>query len=86
MGLLLSLLIGASARQADNLRALPIHLSQREIEVQPDGRVLFEYYLVPSSTFIGEIMMMQGSLEVIYPSHLRDSIRKSASVIMIKHK
>ena len=78
--------IKASARQADNLRALPIHLSQREIEVQPDGRVLFEYYLVPSSTFIGEIMMMQGSLEVIYPSHLRDSIRKSASVIMIKHK
>ncbi len=78
--------IKASARQSDNLRSLPLHNSQREVEVFENGETIFEYQLVPSSTFIGEIMMMQGSVEVLAPSTVRDNVRRSALAVLSKHK
>lgn len=78
--------IKASARQSDNLRSLPLHNSQKEIELLENGETIFEYRLVPSSTFIGEIMMMQGSLEVMAPSHLREKIKSISGILYKKHK
>lgn len=76
----------ASARQSNNLRALPLHNSQKEYEVTENGETTFEYYLVPSSTFIGEILMMQGSVEVLEPLHLREKIKSISGILYHKHK
>lgn len=76
----------ASARQADNLRALPLHASQKETEKLTDGKVVFEYHLVPSSTFIGEIMQMQGSVEVLEPASLRQRIHELAQELANIHR
>ncbi|MDY4889016.1 MAG: WYL domain-containing protein, partial [Sphaerochaetaceae bacterium] len=76
----------ASARQADNLRALPLHASQKETEKLTDGKVVFEYHLVPSSTFIGEIMQMQGSVEVLEPASLRQRIHERAQELANIHR
>ena len=78
--------IKASARQSDNLRSLPLHNSQKEIELLENGETIFEYRLVPSSTFIGEIMMMQGSVEVLEPASLRQRIHELAQELANIHR
>ncbi len=77
--------IKASSRQSDNLRRFPLHHSQNEVGTDEEGRTTFEYFIVPSSTFIGEILMMQGSLEVLEPASLRAEICKKARILAIKH-
>lgn len=77
--------IKASERQGKNLRSLPLHHSQIEVGTTDDGHVLFEYFLVPSSTFIGEIMQMQGSVEVLEPASLRARIHRLAETLAFIH-
>lgn len=77
--------IKASSKQADNLRKLPLHHSQKEIGKVGKGQAIFEYFLVPSSTFIGEILMMQGSLEILEPASLRKQIYNKAKIVLSKH-
>ena len=64
-----------SAWQANYLRALPIHSSQREVEVK-DDYVVFEYFVKPTFDFRQEILSMGDTVEVIAPHSFREEMKK----------
>ena len=62
-----------SAGQANYLRSLPLHHSQREVESNGDYTV-FEYKIVPTDDFIQEILSHGRQLEVLSPEPFRRKI------------
>lgn len=63
-----------SMRQAQYLRTLPLHKSQREYEVC-DGYVDFIYNMNITYDLVQEILSMGREVEVISPQRLRDELR-----------
>lgn len=61
------------AWQANYLRTLPLHTSQKEIETTPKYSV-FSYYLRPTFDLIQEIITLKESVEVLEPKSLREEI------------
>ena len=60
--------------QANYIRALPLHHSQREIETT-DELVVFEYHIKQTFDFIQEILLHGDMVEVITPKSLRNEIK-----------
>ena len=60
--------------QADYVRALPIHESQREIE-RTDEWTDFEMDLVPCYNFYQQLLWHREKLEVLSPSSVRDELQ-----------
>ncbi|MCR5070979.1 MAG: WYL domain-containing protein [Bacteroidales bacterium] len=67
------LVIRAKAEQAKYLESLPLHPSQRAIEVTPEYSV-FQYLLVPTFDLKQEILSRGSTIEVIAPDWFRDEI------------
>jgi predicted DNA-binding transcriptional regulator YafY len=61
--------------QAKYIRALPLHHSQKEIEINAEF-VVFEYRIKPTFDFIQEILLHGDMVEVLTPVSLRKEIRK----------
>ena len=68
-----TILIRASKDERPYLRDLPLHHSQKEINVTAEYSD-FSYFLSPSDDFIGEILRKKNRLYVISPKELRDKI------------
>lgn len=68
--------IRASKEERPYLRDLPLHHSQKEINVTTDHSD-FSYFLSPSDDFIGEILRKKNRLYVISPKGLRDKVLQS---------
>ena len=66
--------------QKEYFRTLPLHHSQKEVEMEKDYSV-FRYYLSPTYDFLQEILSHGCEVEVLSPGHLRDEIRRHAEVI-----
>ena len=64
-------------KEADYIRALPLHSSQKEIEKRSDGSV-FEYYIKPTFDFCQELLSHGDRLEVLAPEWLRGQIASVA--------
>ena len=62
--------------QVEYLRALPIHESQNEVEINDDWSI-FEYRLVPCYNFYQQLLWHREKLEVLEPKHVRDEIKLS---------
>jgi len=62
------------AWQANYLRALPLHHSQKE-EERNDTFSIFSLYLKPSFDFRQEILWMGESVEVLSPPSLRETLK-----------
>ncbi len=62
--------------QAKYFRSLPLHSSQKEVEVMPDYSV-FEYHLKPTYDFEQEILSHREDVEVLEPMSLREEIKES---------
>jgi predicted DNA-binding transcriptional regulator YafY len=60
--------------QADYVRALPIHESQREIE-RTDEWTDFEMDLVPCYNFYQQLLWHREKLEVLSPASVRDELQ-----------
>ena len=60
-------------QQAEYVRTLPIHESQREVETNNDWSI-FEYRLVPCYNFYQQLLWHREKLEVLEPQHVRDEI------------
>lgn len=74
--------IRVDADQANYIRALPLHHSQKEIE--SDGEcVVFEYFIKPTYDFRQELLLHGADMEVLSPQSLRDEI-KSVAVKMCR--
>ncbi|HEY5592109.1 MAG TPA: WYL domain-containing protein [Paludibacter sp.] len=61
--------------QANYLRALPLHHSQKEIETTEDYSI-FTYYLKPTFDFRQEILSLGDDAEVLSPGNFREEIGK----------
>ena len=68
-----TVVIRASKEERPYLRDLPLHHSQKEINITTDYSD-FSYFLSPSDDFIGEILRKKNRLYVISPKELRDKI------------
>lgn len=66
--------------QKEYFRTLPLHHSQTEVE-NCDDYAVFRYYLSPTYDFLQEILSHGCEVEVLYPVHLRNEIRRHAEVI-----
>ena len=66
--------------QKEYFRTLPLHHSQTEVE-NCDDYAVFRYYLSPTYDFLQEILSHGREVEVLYPEHLRNEIRRHAEVI-----
>ena len=71
--------------EADYLRSLPLHHSQREIE-QKDGFVYFEYHMVPTFDLFQELQMHGSAIRVIEPDIFAYWIKKEAEMIYDDYK
>lgn len=75
----------ATMRQAQYLRALPLHHSQREYEVG-DGYVDFIYTMHITYDLIQELLSLGREIEVISPAKLRNDIRKKLHTALEVYK
>ena len=71
--------------QADYVRALPIHESQREIE-RTDEWTDFEMDLVPCYNFYQQLLWHREKLEVLTPSSVRDELHAIARQILANYE
>lgn len=60
--------------QADYIRALPIHESQREME-HTDEYTIFEYHIVPCYNLYQQLLWHRERLEVLEPLSMREEIK-----------
>ena len=70
--------------QANYLRTLPLHHSQKEIE-RTDTHSVFSYYLRPTFDFMQEILQHGETVEVLKPESLRNEIARIARVMAEKN-
>lgn len=61
--------------QANYLRALPLHATQRETE-RTAGYAVFEYWLAPAYDLRMELLSHGADVEVLQPEWFREEIRK----------
>ena len=59
--------------QANYLRSLPLHHTQKEVE-RTDHHTIFSYYLRPSFDLIQELLSMGETVEVLEPASLRSEM------------
>jgi hypothetical protein len=64
-----------TSSQANYLRALPLHHSQKEIETSEDYSI-FTYYIKPTFDFRQEILSLGEDAEVLSPAAFREEIGK----------
>lgn len=64
----------ASGNEARYLRDLPLHRSQVEEGVDPDGQVRFRLRVIPNRDLIMEFCRLAGNVEVIEPESVRFEI------------
>ena len=75
----------ATMRQAQYLRALPLHHSQREYEVG-DGYVDFIYNMYITYDLIQELLSLGREIEVISPAKLRNEVRNKLQAALDHYK
>ncbi|MBR2378390.1 MAG: WYL domain-containing protein, partial [Bacteroidaceae bacterium] len=75
----------ATMRQAQYLRALPLHHSQREYEVG-DGYVDFVYNMYITYDLIQELLSLGREIEVVSPAKLRNEMRNKLQAALERYK
>ena len=68
------LVVKVYGSQADYVRALPIHESQREIETTEEY-TLFEYRVVPCYNLFQQLLWHRERLEVMEPASVREEMK-----------
>ena len=66
--------------QVEYIRYLPIHESQKEIEINKDWSI-FEYRIVPCYNFYQQLLWHREKLEVLEPLHVREEMKKTIESI-----
>lgn len=79
------IVIKAYGAQAEYIRALPIHESQKELE-RIDEYTIFEYHIVPCFNLFQQLLWHREKLEIIEPKEMREEIKKIAQNIISLYK
>ena len=72
------------AFQANYLRSLPLHHSQKEVE-RTEQYTIFSYFLRPTYDFIQELLTMGERMEVLEPSPLRKEMARIGREMANRH-
>ena len=67
--------IRVAESQRKYLRSLPLHLSQKETEINENDSI-FTYYLKPTYDFIQELLRYADTIEVMEPLWLRTEVKR----------
>lgn len=70
----------ASAFQANYIRDLPLHESQKEIE-RNDSYSIFELHIRPTYDFYQEVLRMGTQVEVLEPNNMREELAKMTGIM-----
>lgn len=73
------------AFQANYLRSLPLHHSQKEVE-RTEQYTIFSYFLRPTYDFIQELLTMGERMEVLEPKPLRKEMARFGREMANRHK
>ena len=73
------------SKQRQYFRTLPLHKSQREVEIQPDYSI-FEYWMAPTWDLDMDLMQYADEVEVMEPECLRDEIIDHAWCMLDAYK
>ena len=79
------IVIKAYGAQAEYIRALPIHESQKELE-RTDEYTIFEYHIVPCFNLFQQLLWHREKLEIIEPIKMREEMKKIAQNIISLYK
>ena len=79
------IVIKASGAQAEYIRALPIHESQKELE-RTDEYTIFEYHIVPCFNLFQQLLWHREKLEIIEPIKMREEMKKIVQNIISLYK
>ncbi|HML66623.1 MAG TPA: WYL domain-containing protein [Dysgonomonas sp.] len=71
--------------QAKYLRGLPLHHSQREIDVSNDA-IIFEYYIKPTFDFKKELLSIGAEIEVLEPKWFREEMKELVNTMCNTYK
>ena len=74
------IMVKVGAQVSAQLRSVPLHVSQREIE-RKRGSSVFYFCLKPNSDFRRELFSFGTALEVVAPLHLRSDMAQDAKKI-----
>ncbi len=69
------IVIEASSFQAQYLKSLPIHVSQKVIK-ETDGKCVFEYFVHPTHEFETQILKYGEEVKVVEPESLKVNLKK----------
>ena len=72
-------------QQANYLRSLPLHHSQKVIN-ETDQYVDFEYYITPTYDFYQALKMYGETLEALHPESLREELISTAQEVLDRYK
>jgi predicted DNA-binding transcriptional regulator YafY len=70
------ILIKVFGQQVEYIRHLPIHVSQKEVEITDEWSI-FEYRLVPCFNFYQQLLWHRERLEVLEPLYIREEMKKT---------
>lgn len=73
-------LVRFDGEQRDYLRTLPLHSSQKELQVYDDYSV-FEFFLHPTIDFVRAILSFGAEAEVLEPAELRQLMATEAEIM-----
>ena len=62
-------------KQSNYLRALPLHHSQKEIEITEDYSI-FEYLLKPTYDFYMDLLSQGDTIEILSPAYVREKMQE----------
>ena len=79
------IVIKAYGAQAEYIRALPIHESQKELE-RTDEYTIFEYHIVPCFNLFQQLLWHREKLEIIAPIKMREEMKKIVQNIISLYK
>jgi len=71
--------------QAKYFRSLPLHHSQKEVEICPEYSI-FEYWLKPTYDFEQELFSHREDIEVLEPAMLRGTMKESIEKMLSRYK
>ncbi|PXV62800.1 WYL domain-containing protein [Dysgonomonas alginatilytica] len=77
--------ISANTYQAEYLKSLPLHHSQKEIEINEKFSV-FQYYIHPTFDFRKELLSMGAEIEILEPIWFREEIREVINEMNIRYR
>ena len=73
------------SKQRQYFRTLPLHKSQKEVDIQPDYSI-FEYWMAPTWDLDMDLMQYADEVEVLEPESLRDEIIDHAWCMLDAYK